>query len=67
MAKTIKDAVIVVTNTSSGVANVVHATVVMPVSEFAAFQALGDLTDAVPAATTTFILRTGTGDTGPAQ
>jgi len=65
MAKTIKEAFLVITNTSSGVANVVHATVVMPVSEFAAFQALGDLTDAVPAAITTHILSAG--DTGAAD
>jgi len=66
MAKTIKDAFIVVQCTSgSATNNVVRATVEMPVSEFAAFQALGDLTDAVPAATTTFILLAG--DDGPAQ
>jgi len=65
MAKTIKDAFLVITNTSSGVANVVHAIVVMPVSEFADFQAIGDLTNAVPAATTTHVLSAG--DTGAAD
>lgn len=66
MAKTIKDAVIVTRHTSgSATDNVVWATVEMPVSEFAAFQALGDLVDAVPAATTTFILAKD--DTGAAQ
>lgn len=66
MAKTIKDATIVMVHTSgSAHSNVVRAIVEMPVSEFAAFQALGDLTDAVPSATTTFILAAG--DTGAAQ
>jgi hypothetical protein len=66
MAKTIKDAIIVTVHASgSAHSNFVHATVVMPVSEFAAFQAIGDLTDAVPEATTTFILAAG--DTGTAQ
>jgi hypothetical protein len=65
MAKTIKDASIVILHTSgSAHNNVVRAIVEMPVSEFAAFQALGDLTDAVPAATTTFILARG--DSGSA-
>lgn len=66
MAKTILDASIVIKH-ESGTAhtNYVRAIVEMPVSEFAAFQALGDLTDAVSAATTTFILAAG--DTGTAQ
>ena len=66
MAKTITDASIVIVHTNGTThSNIVRSTVEMPVSEFAAFQALGDLTDAVPAATTTFILAAG--DSGAAQ
>ena len=66
MAKTIIDATIIIKHESgSAHTNYARATVEMPVSEFAAFQALGDLTDQVPAATTTFILAAG--DTGTAQ
>ena len=66
MAKTIIDAFIVVKHDSGDATNnVVRATVECPVSEFAAFQALSGMTDAVPAATTTFILAKA--DTGAAQ
>lgn len=69
MAKTIKDAQLVITHPggASGVnhLNVVHATVVMPVSEYQAFIDLGDLTNEVPSPTTTHILSAG--DTGAAD
>ncbi len=63
MAKNIIDASLIIKHESgSGHANYVCATVEMPVSEFAAFQAIGDLTDQVPARITAYILAAG--DTG---
>lgn len=66
MAKTIVDASISIRHTSGSTHNNVAVCIVeCPVSELAAFQALAGMTDAVPAATTTFILAAG--DTGSAQ
>lgn len=53
MAKTIKDASLEVSNSNATM--MVHATVVMPIAEYEAFIALGDLTNAVPAHVTAFI------------
>jgi hypothetical protein len=66
MAKTITDAVIVIVHASgSAHSNKVRATVEMPASEWADFILIGDLTNAVKAATTTQI--NAAGDTGTAQ
>ncbi len=63
MAKTIKDASLVILHTSgSAHNNVVRAIVECPVSEYQALIDLAGLTNAVPAATTAHILSAG--DTG---
>ena len=54
MAKTILDANLTIKSGLSP-SNYVRCTVEMPASEYADFIIIGDLTDAVPAAVTTFI------------
>lgn len=54
MAKTIKDASLTIKSGASP-SSYVRCTVEMPISEYAAFIVIGDLTDAVPEAVTDFI------------
>lgn len=62
MAKTITDAQLVI---RSGLdpSSYVECRVLMPISEYADFIALGDLTDAVPTAVTTWIAARNTAGT----